>query len=181
MLTTNLEHACAAVSDGGVVLHATEGVWGLACDPFCEAAVARILAIKARAASKGLIVIGGTAEAFAPELASLTDAERDRVIAEWPGPVTWVLPGQRFPAWVRGEHAGIAVRVPGHPQARSLASQCGPLVSTSANAAGAPPALTQQDAAERFADLVDVVLAGEVQNPGVASRLQTLGGEVLRA
>lgn len=181
MLTTNLEHASAAINNGGVVLHATEGVWGLACDPFCQAAVERILSIKARAASKGLIVIGGGTDAFAPELASLSDADRRRVTAQWPGPFTWVLPGQRFPEWVRGEHAGVAVRVPGHPQARSLAARCGPLVSTSANAAGAPPALTQDDAAERFANQVDVVLAGEVQNPGVASRLQTLGGEVLRA
>ncbi|MFK7912996.1 MAG: L-threonylcarbamoyladenylate synthase [Pseudomonadales bacterium] len=181
MLTTNLELAHAAIADGGVVLHATEGVWGLACDPFCEAAVTRILTIKNREASKGLIVIGGTVDTFAHELEALSSAERDQVTAGWPGPFTWVLPGQRFPVWVRGVHAGIAVRVPGHPQARALAALAGPLVSTSANAAGAPAAVTQQDALDRFGDQVDVVLAGAVQNPGVASRLQTLDGAVLRA
>ena len=53
---------------GGVVAHATEGVWGLACDPFDCQAVARILAIKGRSPDKGLILIGGSADCFAPEL-----------------------------------------------------------------------------------------------------------------
>ena len=180
MITDDLEQAHAAIAGGGVVLHATEGVWGLACDPFCEAAVARILTIKNRVASKGLIVIGGDSRAFEPELAALNPQQRRQVTADWPGPVTWILPGRRFPTWVRGDHDGIAVRVPGHPQARALAALAGPLVSTSANAAGAAPAVTQADAAARFAETVDLVLAGCVQNPGVASRLQTLTGEVLR-
>lgn len=181
MITEDLKQASAIIRDGGVVLHATEGVWGLASDAFCEAAVLRILTIKARAVDKGLIVIGGSADAFAPELERLELEQRQRVMANWPGPFTWVLPGQRFPAWVRGEHDGVAVRVPGHPQARALAELTGPLVSTSANLAGTPAATTSADAISRFAKQVDLVLVGEVQNPGAASRLQTLDGAVLRA
>ncbi|MEZ5594889.1 MAG: Sua5/YciO/YrdC/YwlC family protein [Pseudomonadales bacterium] len=59
-------------SVGGVVLHATEGVWGLACDASDTTAVSRILTIKRRAATKGLILIGGLAAAFADELAGST-------------------------------------------------------------------------------------------------------------
>ena len=45
-----LEVAAGVILSGGVILHATEGVWGLACDPFSEAAVRRISSMKRRQA-----------------------------------------------------------------------------------------------------------------------------------
>ena len=52
-----LKLAARVIERGGVVLHATEGVWGLACNPFNARAVRMILEWKGRPASKGLIVI----------------------------------------------------------------------------------------------------------------------------
>ena len=40
----------------GVIAYPTEAVWGLGCDPFSEIAVERILAMKLRERSKGLIL-----------------------------------------------------------------------------------------------------------------------------
>ncbi|MGE0625085.1 MAG: L-threonylcarbamoyladenylate synthase [Pseudomonadales bacterium] len=184
--------AVRALEAGGLVLHATEGVWGLACDPFNREAVASLLALKGRPVSKGLIVIGADAETFSPELDALDARARHAVLETWPGAVTWILPTQRFPAWITGGRDHVAARVPGHPQARALARAfAGPLVSTSANPSGRPPARRALQARRQFrgADAPterrfpgprDYVLPGEVLSPGAPSQIRTLTGQVLR-
>ena len=176
-MQVELAEAAELIRAGCIVLHATEGVWGLACDPFQEQAVTRILALKGRPVDKGLIVIGGSVTQFEPELAGLTAAQRKAVADTWPGPVTWLLPNQRFPRWITGVHATVAARVSGHPQARALCDAAGTvLVSTSANPAGSPPAETQEQALAYFAGEVDGLLPGSVQTPGVPSSIRDLAG-----
>lgn len=178
--TWHLQRAVRALNAGGIVLHAAEGVWGLACDPFDEQAVARLLVLKVRRWQKGLIVIGEDPARFAPELDSLTTADRTRVLASWPGAVTWILPNRRFPDWITGGGAGVAVRVPGHPQARALCRAFdGALVSTSANRSGQPPATAALVARRKFPAAEypleqDYVLPGEVLAPGGPSAIHTL-------
>lgn len=188
----HLQLAVRSLRAGGLVLHATEGVWGLACDPFDGVAVMDLLALKGRPLSKGLIVIGGDADTFAAELQGLDTLERQRVLASWPGPVTWILPNHRFPDWITGGRDEVAVRVPGHPQARALARAFGgPLVSTSANPSGRPPARQALQARRQFASADrqggrrfpgprDYILPGAVLAPGAPSQIRTLSGQVLR-
>src|SRR3546814_1749095 len=52
--------AAATLHAGGVIAYPTEAVWGLGCDPFDEAAVLRLLAIKQRPVDKGLILIAAS-------------------------------------------------------------------------------------------------------------------------
>jgi len=174
--------AAATLRAGGVVLHATEGVWGLACDPFDPDAVARVLALKGRAPARGLIVIGAEAETFAPEIAALSPAVAKQVRASWPGADTWIVPNVRFPRWVTGARTTIAIRVPGHAQARALAARFGgPLVSTSANPSRRPPARTELHARRYFHDRVDCVLAGSTCGGGRPSRIRdAVSGQRLR-
>ncbi len=168
-------------------MHATEGVWGLACDPFDPEAVGRLLEVKDRPVDKGLIVIGCSADMFASELESLASDDRQRVLDSWPGAETWILPNRRFPGWITGAHPGVAIRVPGHPQARALSAAFGgPLVSTSANRGGrpAPTSLLRARGGLRergFPGAGDYVLPGAVQVPGAASRIRRLSGETIRA
>ena len=184
--TWHLTLAARAIRAGGLVLHATEGVWGLACDPFNAQAVSHLLDLKGRPVGKGLILIGADAETFAPELAGIDEDQARTVQASWPGPETWILPNQRFPYWITGDHSGVAVRVPGHPQARALAeSFAGPLVSTSANPGGQPAPTNLLRARAIFPTTLfpgegDYILPGEVQRPGSPSRIRTLAGEAIR-
>ena len=184
--TWHLLLAVRHLNAGGLVLHAAEGVWGLACDPFDPLAVHRLLELKGRPVGKGLIVIGHSAEVFTPELGGLVEGARQTVLGSWPGPETWILPNRRFPPWITGDHDGVAVRVPGHPQARALSAAFGgPLVSTSANPSGRPAPTTLIQARSRlagrgFPEDLDYVLPGAVQVPGAASRIRTLSGETLR-
>jgi len=135
--------AATALHAGGVIAYPTEAVWGLGCDPFDEAAVLRLLAVKQRPVDKGLILVA----ANAAQLDGLADWDalprerRDAVLASWPGPHTWIVPATaRVPRWITGAHAGVAMRVSAHPVVVALGEAFGGvLVSTSANPAGAPP------------------------------------------
>lgn len=154
--------AVAALRTGGIVLHPTEAVWGLAADAGNPDAVAAVYALKQRPAGKGLIVVGSDLSQLAPLLAPVPDDRMRAALATWPGPHTWVFPAATTcPAWLRGERASLAVRVSAHPLARALCDGLGaPIVSTSANRSGdpAPRTLDEVDASLR-AD-VAVVLAG---------------------
>jgi len=162
-------------------VHATEGVWGLACDPWQLPAVDRILALKGRGADKGLIVIGADSSRFEHQLGQLKEPHRREILASWPGPHTWILPDDLYQPVVRGFRDTLACRVPGHAQARALCKAFGgTLISTSANSSGQPAIETEQEAERQFAGKVDYILSGEVDEPGRASTIHGLDGEILR-
>ncbi len=170
---------------GGLVAHATEGVWGLACDPFNARAVARLLAVKNRDPAKGLIVIGARAAFFEPELGVLPSAQRARVESSWPAAVSWLVPNSRFPWWISGNarhgQSRVAIRVPGHVQARAIcAAFGGPLVSTSANPSGRPSTASELRVRRCFHASVDYVVPGRTMARNRPSELRTLDGQVLR-
>jgi L-threonylcarbamoyladenylate synthase len=189
-----LEVAAGVILSGGVILHATEGVWGIACDPFAEAAVRRVTAMKRRRQDKGFVLIGAAGE-FDSELDDLSLSARQEVTASWPGPVTWVVPNRRFPGWVAANGGAdspgstdsslstlstVAIRVPGHDQALRLAALCGSaLVSTSANPAGRTPARSGMAARAYFGGQVDFVLPGRTnfikEVRGAASEIRVAG------
>jgi len=165
--------AADVLRSGGIVAHATEGVWGLACDPFDTAAVSRLLDLKGRSIRKGLILIGADESDFAPEIAALNELDAARVRRSWPGPETWLVPNHQFPSWITGGRASVAVRVPGHDQARNLCAIFGSaLVSTSANPSGRPPARTELAVRRYFVDAVDHVLHGELAGSASSSRIR---------
>lgn len=177
--------AASRLRTGAVLAYPTEAVWGLGCDPFDSAAVQRLLALKERPVDKGLILIAATRT----QLEGLLDwdavpaAWRAQVEASWPGPNTWVVPASpRVPPWIRGAHAGVAVRVSAHPVVVALCEAFGgPLVSTSANPAGAPApaALEALDAGlrARLDGIVDGVTGG-LERPTVIRDAVT--GDALR-
>ena len=171
----HLREARRVLRTGGVVAHATEGVWGLACDPDDRSAVARILTLKSRSADLGLILIAQNPRVFAGELACLAEADRQTALNAWPGAATFVVPNRApapWPQWITGDHSGVAVRVPGHEQARLLcAAFGGAVVSTSANPSGRQAAVSELKVRAYFGQRVDFYLPGEVISPGRPSSI----------
>lgn len=141
--------AARTLHAGGVIAYPTEAVWGLGCDPFDEAAVRRLLALKQREVEKGLILIAADLQQFDGLLDwdALPTDRAEAVYASWPGPHTWIVPAtSRVPRWITGMHDGVAARVSAHPDVVALCEAfAGPLVSTSANPAGSPPPRTSDD------------------------------------
>lgn len=180
----DIDAAAAALAAGSVIACPTEAVWGLSCDPFNESAVARLLALKERPVEKGLILVAADESQLEQLLEPLGSEQRATLSASWPGPNTWLLPhGGRVPAWVSGEHATVAVRVTAHA---GMAGLCrafgGPLISTSANPGGAPPALNETEVLEYFGAALDGWLPGALGDASRPSTIRDLSsGEVIRA
>lgn len=157
----HLSHAATALAGGGVVACPTESVWGLSCDPRSAPAVQRLLRLKQRDWRKGLIVVAAEFEQLPPWVALPSANAMKRAQSSWPGPATWIFPiDDDAPAWLTGEHDGIAVRVTAHPVLRALCRRCGPLVSTSANRSGSPPARSIHDVRRQFRDTLDYIVPG---------------------
>ncbi len=178
-----LRTAVRLLRAGGVIAYPTEAVFGLGCDPLNEAAVSRVLAIKGRPVTKGLILIAADFADLESFLEPLNSDQQARLNATWPGPVTWLLPARRTtPRWLRGRHDTLAVRVTAHPVAAALcAAWNGALVSTSANLSGHPPARSALAARRRLGQLVDWVVPGAVSGAARPSEIRDLrSGRVVR-
>jgi len=182
MKSWELRRAAASVEAGGGVAYPPEAVFGRGCDPLDERAVLRLLALKRRPWSKGLILVAAAWRQFLPYLRRSDSAMRARLRATWPGPVTWVVPaGRETPEWIRGRHAGVALRVSAHPCIRALCLRTGPLVSTSANPRRCPPALTARRVRAYFGDRLDYLLAGALGQLSAPTEIrEAASGAVLR-
>ncbi len=169
---------------GGVVAYPTEAVYGLGCDPFNEQAALRLLAIKGRAVDKGLILIAASHNQLEPLLLPQSAETMAPVLESWPGPTTWLLPaGPRVPIWITGGSGCVAVRVTAHPLVASLCERFrGPLVSTSANLSGRPPARTALRARRALGNRVDYFLIGPTGGAARPSEVRDArDGRLLRA
>ncbi len=168
---------------GGVIVYPTEAVMGLGCSPWNEAAVARVLRLKRRPASKGLIVVAAAVEQLDGVVDFSRAAHRRReILASWPGPVTWLLPATpAVPEQLTGRGAVLAVRVSAHPVVRELCTAAGLLVSTSANPSGCMPARTAHRARAYFGTAVDYYVPGAVGGAaGPSSIKDALSGRLVR-
>lgn len=179
-----LLQACRALSSGGVIAYPTETVWGLGCDPGNEAAVQQVLAIKQRPIQKGLLLIAANTDQLEPYIVPLTPAKMRKILGTWPGPHTWLFAATaRVPAWIRGRHDTVAVRVTSHPLATELCQQFGgPIVSTSANLSGFAPAKSEILVRRHFWDKVAYILPGEAGPHSTPSEIRDAQtGAVLRS
>ncbi|MES0873077.1 L-threonylcarbamoyladenylate synthase [Sinimarinibacterium thermocellulolyticum] len=178
----HLRRALDALADGGVIACPTEAVWGLSCDPLDRHAVLRLLDLKQRDWRKGLILVAAAFDDL-PDFVELPSHNAmKRATATWPGPATWIFPAAPdAPRWLTGEHDGIAVRVTAHPLLRALCERFGPLVSTSANRSGRPPARSITEVRLQFRDTLDAIVPGALgglAKPTTIRDVQT--GHILR-
>lgn len=167
---------------GGVIAYPTEGVFGLGCLPDRADAIERIIRIKGRPPSAGFILIGENLAQFAGWIAP-TEAELERLRARHDAPITWVVTAGRIGSRaVTGGRKTIAIRITNHPVACSLCAAAGsPIISTSANRHGRPPARNALAVRSRFGLDVDAVVNGAVGSLARPTEIRAAGsGQVLR-
>ncbi len=155
-----IDKAATLLRAGGVLAYPTEGVYGLGCDPDNRAAFDKIFALKRRPPEQGVLLIAADFEQIKPWLGEVSEAALARAAAAWPGAHTFIFPrSTRVPEWIAGGHAGIALRVTAHAASSALCRAFGgPIVSTSANRHGQPPAMSAADIRAVFGDEADGVL-----------------------
>ena len=159
-----IARAAELVKRGEVIAFPTDTVYGLMALP---SAAERIYEAKRRPKEKQLIAMAASV-ADLRRLVRITPEAAAHAHDHWPGPLTIVLPE------LKGGGT-LGVRVPDHPVALALLLAIGePVLTTSANLSGQPPALA---AAEVRLDGVAAVLDGGRAPGGVPSTVVDLSGE----
>lgn len=166
-----LEQAAETLHDGRLVAYPTETYYGLAADPWQPAALERLLRLKGRDPRAPLPLILPSRDHLAALVAEVPVAAEALMDRHWPGPLTLVLPARPgLPSPLVGPD-GVGVRLSPHPVATGLAMRLdAPLVATSANRSGEPPAQTVDEVARRLPG-VDLVLDG---GPATGGRPSTV-------
>jgi len=133
--------AVEVLQSGGVLLYPTDTIWGLGCDATHEKAVAKISAIKGRAAEKGYILLLNDVEKLSEWVMAIPPTVRQYLSTKDERPVTIIYPkGKNLAPEALAPDGSIAIRITRDPFCRTLVGALNrPIVSTSANLSGQPP------------------------------------------
>jgi len=180
----HIRQASNCLHAGGIIAYPTEAVWGIGCDPWNGDAVYRLLAIKRRPVNKGLILVAASTSQLAPLYNPLSEDQKTALEETWPGPNTWLIPDPNdlVPAWIKGGHSSVAIRVSAHPLVVELCNQFGGmLVSTSANLAGESEIRSRLKLQLKLGDKLDFVVPGQLGPESNPSTIRDLAsGRIFR-
>lgn len=139
------------------MLYPTDTLWGLGCDATCEAAVAKIFAIKQRSDAKSLIVLVDGEEMLSRHVRHVPKPALDIVrLSNTPQTIIY-SEGTDLASGVCAADGSVAVRVTSHPFCKKVIRCLGrPVVSTSANISGDTAPRTLAEVAPAVRQSVDV-------------------------
>lgn len=146
-----VHEAVDIIRHGGVIAHATETCYGLACDLANPEAVARLFAIKQRPLDQPVSGLFASVEAARQHV--IWNDQAEALEQYLPGPLTLILPltpdSTLLPV-LEGAFT-LGVRVSSHPHALALALAAGiPLSTTSANVHGLSNPYSAADMENQF-------------------------------
>jgi L-threonylcarbamoyladenylate synthase len=148
----------SCLSKGGVALFPSDGIYGLACDPLNEKAVARIHEIKGRSEERSAAVMYLSPLAMRELIRDLNQRVSEAFAKLLPGPVTLIVPNprHRYPLACREDASRLGVRVIDGP----LAGVRYPMFQTSANLTGEPTPSSFAGVVPEVKDAVDLAIDG---------------------
>ena len=172
-----------SVKNGAIFAYPTEAVYGLGCDINNKDAIKKILDIKKRDVSKGLIVISDNLE----KVRGLIDDNYYKTFSQLnndTSPTTWLCPASRFVLpEVTGSSKKIAIRITRHKVSCEICKLLDlPIISTSANRTGDEPIVSFERIKKYFDNKVDYIIEGDLGSNIKPSRILDLSTkQVLRA
>ncbi len=149
-----------------MIICPTETLPGLSCLPDKTAAVQRILSIKKRTSSKGLIMIAANLDQLKPWIKPLNMSKQklilDSMLNSNSVATTWLVPHRNnISHLLCGNHSTLAIRLTSHPVAREICNKMNsPLVSTSVNITSTKPLLSLNNIPDKLREQVDMIVAG---------------------
>jgi L-threonylcarbamoyladenylate synthase len=179
---SDVERAVAAIAAGELIVIPTDTVYGLACDPEREDAVARLSAVKRRSPEQPIALVAASVDALVALLPELRGRSEAVARALLPGPYTLVLenPESRLSWLAGGRPHTIGVRVPAATgPGKELLERVGAVAATSANLHGGADPRRADDVPPEIRDAVAVVVDGG-ELPGTPSTVVDLTGPAPR-
>ncbi|MEE8126450.1 MAG: L-threonylcarbamoyladenylate synthase [Nitrospirales bacterium] len=177
--TQLIQDAEQCLQQGGVLAVPTDSFYALAVNPFHQAALERLVAMKGERNHKPFPVLIGEVtqiNQFVPEVPALA---WNLIPQFWPGLLTLVFSARAdLPEVLTGGSGTVGIREPGDPRLRQLLSQIGPVTGTSANRAGTVPSTTAVEVQQQLGSEIDMILDGGPAPGGLPSTVLQLVGEI---
>ncbi len=173
-----LDAAAEVVLRGGVIAFPTDTLYGLGCSLFDVSAVEMIGHLKRRDPRHAVISLIPEIDQVYGLAADVTGSAEKLIRKCWPGPLSLIFHASGIvPKRVQGAGGTIALRCPNDPLSLALLARIGgPVVSSSANLSGQPPAETAEDVVRYFGNQLDLILDGGPRRGGVPSTLLDVTG-----
>lgn len=166
---------------GTIAVIPTDTIYGVVARAHDQAAVERLYALKHRENKPGTLLA-----ASVDQLVELGIKKRYLTAVEqfWPGAVSIVIPCvDPSLQYLHQGKMSLAIRIPNYQELLSLLEKTGPLISSSANQPGEPPATIVQEAKIYFGNDVDYYIDGgdmSGKEPSTIIRIVDDAVEVLR-
>jgi len=167
------------LKEGKILIHPTEGVWGLGCNASNSSACKKISYLKKRSDKKNFILLAPSIS-FALELSAELEASQIEFLESvWPGHVTVIMQANNsLSQSLKAADNTIAIRVSDHLPIKNLLNSFNDLmVSTSANISNFPTSNSLDEVKKIFDDPDVAVYAhdnGDVLKPSSIIDLKTM-------
>ncbi|MFN3466764.1 MAG: L-threonylcarbamoyladenylate synthase [Candidatus Brocadiales bacterium] len=171
-----LKEAAEALRSGEVVAFPTETVYGLGVNAQDEKAVKGLYALKQRPQEKEFARIICSLGEIGPLIAQAGPLVQRLIERFWPGPLTIVFSGY--------DDKDIGIRFPDHKVAQDIVRLSKvPVLATSANVSGTPPAISAQEVMTALGGKIKIVLDGgpcRLKTPSTVVKISPGSYKILR-
>lgn len=163
------EELVCLLKEGGVAVMPTDTIYGVVGRAESKPTVARIYKIRNRDLKKPCIILIGDISELEKFSIILSGEQKNKLIELWsldfsrdrPDPTSVVLDcSDESLAYLHRGTQTLAFRLPFPQSLRNLLLKTGPLIATSANLEGLPPAQNISEAKKYFGNLVDSYIDG---------------------
>ncbi|OGJ59343.1 threonylcarbamoyl-AMP synthase [Candidatus Peribacteria bacterium RIFCSPHIGHO2_01_FULL_51_9] len=183
---TGIARAIHVLKEGGVIAHATETCYSLACDLTNPEAVARLFTIKQRPIDQPISALFSSIEEMKRYV--VWNSRADDLAKQYlPGPLTLILPLKKNVSLYSTplsslvpRPSNLGIRFSSHPIAQTLVKTFGaPISTTSANIHGKPETFSVQEIVEQFSmqkNQLDLIFESGVLPHALPSTIVDLSG-----
>jgi L-threonylcarbamoyladenylate synthase len=176
-----ITQAATSLAQGGLISLPTETVYSLSVNAYSDNAVKNIYKLKGRKQDNPLALLVGNIET-AREMVVFNKYSEMLADAFFPGSLTLILPKQKNTKISKFVNEGLntlAVRMPANKTTLAILNMVDfPVIGTSANPSGLPPATNAQMVNKYFPEMLDLIIDEGNCEVGVASTILDLCGDI---
>ncbi len=169
------------IKAGEVGVLPTDTLLGLVCRAEDKTAVNKLYSLKSRENKPGTVIA-----ADIEQLVELGIPKRYLTAVEhfWPNPISIIIPSTKELAYLDLQKGTLAVRLPADSNVNKLLLKTGPLLTSSANLSGQPPAINLAEVQKYFDKRLDFVVNNQLDyknsQPSTIIRIIDDAVEVIR-